>query len=165
MPESTDTIDELFSGFYPGSKVPIPAEVSRVAASTKRRTELTEALSPATWGSPVLKRIGGQPIMLYSIGGLARALGRTVSSLRAWESDGRLPRAPFALAGMVGPRGGTCSRRYYSELSITNAVELFEAAGFYDRPRIDWNSTEAEEFTTELTRRWQEEQASYTANN
>ena len=59
-------------------------------------------------GRPVAITIGadGTEVPLFTIGSLARALGRTPQTVRAWERDNYLPKPRWRKSGRSkGPRG------------------------------------------------------------
>lgn len=165
FPVPDDIIEEMFgeeARRYPGSKKTIPERVPEAAATQAAKgPSFDAAIDRQTWGTPVMKRAKGKPIELWTMGAIARAMGRSFDTMRQWEKNGRLPPAPFRFRVAKGPRGEPCYRRYYSERSIRAAIDCAEEAGFYETSRIDWSSERAQEFTTRLTGLWAAETSEY----
>jgi hypothetical protein len=73
---------------YPGRRKPINRGKKKAAEDTQ------------VWSAkPKEYAINGVPGLFYDIGDLAKALGYSVQSIRAWEAAGLFPQAPFR-----GPR-------------------------------------------------------------
>ena len=158
-----DLIGELFTTTYPGSKRVVRSILSTREAG--RMTAIQAHYEKAVWGQPTIKTIRGVRIELYSIGCFARALGRSLVTIRSWERLGRIPPAPYALPSTTaGPRGVSTKRRYYSEASIISALNAFSDAGLLDVRRIDWETPEARELTERISREWSLEIASFNAS-
>jgi hypothetical protein len=81
----SDPITESFSDLdYPGRRKPVNRGV------TKAEPEVRE------WDSkPLYYMVNGQKQEFFIIGHLAKALGYSVQSIRAWEDKGLLPRSPY----------------------------------------------------------------------
>lgn len=109
------------------------------------------------WGSPRIKTVRGVEFELYGVGSLARALGRTVSSMRLWERQGNLPPAPFIFRGRPGPRGNEGTRRYYSARSIEAAVKALHDEGLLTLRSIQWEDEDAKRAAAAIRAAWDAE--------
>ena len=152
----SDVIGELFEERYPGSKQKRKSLTSARYNPAGQIGGINQTYDTEAWGKPVQKTIRGNPIDLYSIGCFARAIDRSIPTIRKWERGGKIPKAPFVFAGNPGPRGNSVSRRYYSEQSIIAVLDAFRELGLTDI-FIDWSSPEAKAFTARVTKAWAEE--------
>lgn len=76
--------------------------------------------------------VNGKPIELFSVGHLAKALGRVPVTIRKWEKDGTIPKATFRKPS-DDPRG---QRRLYSRAQIEGLVKIAKEEGLLDdRPK------------------------------
>ncbi len=158
MPDGDDLIGEMFTDRYPGSKTIVRA----VATKEEKPMTIQAHYEKQVWGQPTIKTIRGVRTELYSAGCFARALGRSLVTIRSWERQGRIPKAPYALASTTaGPRGESVKRRYYTEASIVSALNAFSDAGLLDVRRIDWDSPEAIGVTARITLEWGNEIAAF----
>lgn len=95
-----------------------------------------------TGGRPFLIRIEGQVIEVVSIAGLARALGRSSQTIRRWERNGLIPRAPIWL-----PSDDIHAvRRLYPTSLVAQIAKITERkpCGSLERQRMvfdAWSST------------------------
>lgn len=65
---------------------------------------------------------------LYSIGELAKALGREVVTVRKWETDGTIPLPIYVKNGSDGKHG---RRRLYSAAQICGMVRIANEEGIH----------------------------------
>lgn len=151
-----DDVDAMLK--YPGSKRNLRSSFS----ATAKKDREVEANDRDVWGDPIIKYIGGEPVNLYTVGALARALGRSVNVIRVWEREGKIPPAPFMWRG-AGPRGQAGNRRYYQESSIQSAINAFHNAGILDEGRIDWSSEAAQEASAAIFAAWAAEVEQYSS--
>lgn len=157
----SDVIDGLFDARYPGSSQKRKSLLSgRSTTGAGNIGAIQQTYETEAWGKPVTKTIKGTPVDLYSIGCFARAIDRSIPTIRVWERKGRIPKAPYVFPGAPGPRGDSVSRRYYSEKSIVAVLDAFRDLGLTDI-FIDWSSPEAKQFTARVTQEWAEEVASW----
>ena len=84
--------------------------------------ELPYVRNPLEWTSPT-----GITTTLYPIGEVAHALGRTPTTIRAWEVGGVIPRTPF-----TDKRG----RRLYSAEHLEAIVKCAEKSRIRSGSRI-----------------------------
>ena len=82
---ASSSIEERFADLdYPGRRKPVNRERAPVAVET------------VVWDAkPVYYQVGGEKKEFFRISHLAKALGYSVQSVRAWETNGLLPRSPF----------------------------------------------------------------------
>lgn len=76
--------------------------------------------------------INGEPKVFFSIGELAKALGRRPVTIRMWESRGWIPKATYRTPKPKGaqiPDKSVQGRRLYSLEQVTFLVEAFETYG------------------------------------
>lgn len=85
--------------------------------------------------------INGETKVFFTIGELAKALGRRPVTIRMWESRGWLPKATYRTPkpkGVQIPDKSVQGRRLYSLEQVTFLVEAFETYGFStDNPKWD----------------------------
>lgn len=141
-----DFIDNTFAGldnYYPGSK-------------RKRREEKREEVSaPASWDStPYVKSLpDGTDMDFFTIGALAKALGRPIITIRHWIKSGYLPVSPYRLPAKVDVNGEErLGRRLYSRPMIEVAVTIFSKAGLLSVKRIQWPN---QELTSAIAEAWE----------
>jgi hypothetical protein len=79
-------------------------------------------------GNPRTFTAGGKQVEVFSVGDLARNLGRKAVSIRRWEHEGIIPLAPFFTRG-ADPRG---QRRYYSRAHVEGMVRIAREEGLLD---------------------------------
>ena len=82
---NTSTIEERFQDLdYPGRRKPV------------NRDKTAPPPEPALWDAkPVHYKIGGELQEFFTISHLAKALGYSVQSVRAWEAQSLLPRSQY----------------------------------------------------------------------
>jgi len=130
-----DFIDSTFADldvFYPGSK-------------RKRRDsapKTAEHVQMQNWDAkPQVKTLpNGRDVELFTVGSLAQALGRPFVSVRVWNDNGYLPKAPYRLPTKKNKHGEEHKgRRLYSRAMIEVAVDIFSKNGLLDVKRIEWS--------------------------
>jgi hypothetical protein len=127
-----DFIGDMFGEldvYYPGSK--------------RKRKEAPEIpVLDTDWEKDfVLKTLpNGREIEVYMLGSLAKALNRTIPTLRQWMDREKLPQSPYRLPSKLDKNGKVHEgRRLYSKAMVKVTVELFAKAGLLEIDRIDWN--------------------------
>lgn len=82
----------------------------------------------------------GQPVEFFTIGQVARAIGRTATTLRAWEDKGVLPESGYKTQAR-DPRG---VRRLYTRAQAEGVIRLAKECGVMDassrRPLHDFKT-------------------------
>jgi hypothetical protein len=101
---------------YPGRRPP------------KNRGAAPPPPPPAEWDAkPLSYRIQGEKQEFYTIGHVAKALGCSVQSVRAWEDKGLLPRSPYRSPRTVRPVAGGKSdkgKRLWTREQIEGILRL-----------------------------------------
>jgi hypothetical protein len=127
-----DFIDDMFGEldvYYPGSKRKRLQPVEKPALDTDWQKDSYKKTLP-----------NGREIEVYTLGSLAKALNRTIPTLRQWMQRGKLPQAPYRLPAKADKNGKVFEgRRLYSKEMVEVTVNLFLKAGLLDTDRIDWN--------------------------
>lgn len=112
--------------FYPGS---------RKLRGSVRNT----AAVPSSWDEkPLIKKLNGQEVEMYTVGALARAINKTVYSVRSYEANGYIPKTPYRLPSRIvngSPRPG---RRLYTREMITAVAKVLADNGLLEARRIEW---------------------------
>ena len=127
-----DFFEETFKGlddFYPGSK-------------RKRREPVVASVKVTSWEDEYFEKFlpNGRTVHMYTLGSLAKALGRSTKTLRFWMDDGKLPTSPYRLPSKVGKNGKEyAGRRLYSKAMVEATVEIFAKAGLLNTDRVDWS--------------------------
>lgn len=113
--------------YYPGSKV--PRKPLQPASPPVPPPELGEPYG----FYPVKGRAGVWP--MYTLGQLATALLRKPVTLRRWESQGLIPRAPYLVHGVSnldGTRDKRGDRRLYGLAHVQGIVDIAQEEGLLD---------------------------------
>lgn len=98
----TDQLAERFSDLdYPGRRKPVNRGDKPQAPP---ETQVWDA-------KPLYYLVNGEKCEFFIIGHLAKALGYSVQSIRAWEDKGLLPRSPFRSPRTKGPVAGGRSNK------------------------------------------------------
>lgn len=131
----TDFFDETFKeldNFYPGSR--------------RKRREPVKYIEPSfdasVWEDEYqIKHLpNGNPVQMYTIGSLAKALNRSVKTIRAWIDWGYFPPSPYRMPSVTSKKGKVyAGRRLYSKKMVEATVELFASAGILLPNRVDWS--------------------------
>jgi len=127
-----DFFEETFADldkYYPGSK-------------RKRREPVVSKKKENTdWEQDyILKYLpNGEQVEMYTLGSLAKALNRSVKTLRSWIELGHIPTSPYRMPTTTGKNGKEyAGRRLYSKKMVEAAIEIFESAGIMEVDRVDW---------------------------
>lgn len=140
-------IDQVFGDLYPGSR-----QRRRMVARP------AEVYEPSWDAVPTVKMYNGKPTEFYNIGALAKALGKSVVSVRLWERLGHIPAAPFRLPAHTTGQGKEISgRRLYSRELIEIVVDEFNKRGLIGKRRVDWKKHP--DLTIAIAERWQRSQS------
>jgi len=138
-------IEETFQGldqFYPGSK-------------RKRRDNNEKSVPTAntSWDAkPIVKAHGGVETQFFLPGALANALGKTSVTIRLWERQSYIPKAPFRLPGYVRAGKEMPGKRVYTRALIEITVEEFTKRNLLGAQRIEWSRHH--DLTVVLYERW-----------
>lgn len=130
---ASDFFDETFADldkFYPGSK--------------RKRREPVAPKAPVvtSWEDTYFEKTlpNGRQLQMYTLGSLAKALGRSTKTMRQWLDKGILPSSPYRLPSKQGANGKEyAGRRLYSKEMVEAAVVIFTNAGLMDTDRVDWS--------------------------
>jgi hypothetical protein len=111
-----------------------------------------------SWDStPIMKRLGGEEVEVFTIGALAKALEKSIISIRSWEKKGYIPRAPYRLRSksLNGQKVG--GNRVYTRVLIEIAIEEFSKRGLLGTARVEWS--QHEDLTIAILSRWKDQTA------
>lgn len=131
---TNDFIDKTFAdldAYYPGSK------------RKRREPPAPKVVEPSTWEDEYFEKYlpNGEKVQMYTLGSLAKALGRSTKGLRLWMEEGKFPTSPYRLPATTGKNGKEyAGRRLYSKRMVEAAVEIFQSAGLIGLDRIDWST-------------------------
>jgi hypothetical protein len=120
---TADPVTEKFQDLdYPGRRRPVNRD-------GKKRTIPKQQV----WdGHPVFYMVNGNRQEFFTIGHLAKALGYSQQSIRAWEATGLLPksgiRSPKARKPMAGGRS-TKGKRLWTREQIDGILRIAQAEG------------------------------------
>lgn len=142
-----DPVLQLLEEYYPGSKQ------RRKALAEAPKHKLREDTQETWYASPFMKTLGGVETEMFTIGSLAKALGRPIATLRLWMKRGYLPSSPYRLKSSVVSGKVVPGRRLYTRPMIEGAVEAFTSRGLLNRARIDWQNHS--DLTLDITASWQ----------
>lgn len=108
---------------YPGSK---QKRVDFRAAAKERREKAQEAVS---WDAkPIKKSIRGVDLDLFTIGPLAKALGKKPVTIRRWIDMGWLPKARYRTPPVKNTRGDA-GRRLWTREQVELIVRIATEEG------------------------------------
>lgn len=118
-----DRIEELFGEVrhYPGSKREIP---DRSVTKKKARPVVAEG----AWDEHPLIHGG---VEYFTLGKLAKALGRAPDTLREWEEHGVIPKARYRTAASNSLK----ARRLYTRAQVEGIARLAQEEGLMDGKR------------------------------
>lgn len=128
-----DLFDETFAGlenFYPGSK------------RKRREPEKPKEKIATHWEQDYIKKYlpNGEQVEMYTLGSLAKAINRSVKTLRAWIDAGHIPTSPYRMPSTVSAKGKEyAGRRLYSKRMVEAVVDIFESAGLISADRVEWS--------------------------
>ena len=134
----------LIDGFYPGSKTPRQAPIF-----------VDREVSDEPWDAdPIIRTVRGKEMEFFSIGALAKCLGRSIVGIRLWERKGRIPTAPYRMPDHAGGKGD----RLYTREIIEATYHEFAIRGLIapvgmEPPRVRWAKQHAD-LTARLVEVW-----------
>lgn len=124
--------------FYPGSK-----RQKRSYEGQNKEMVAKDPVEDLYLGKPKTFLLNGQPVELYPLGALARALNRSTVTVRKWEQEGILPTSPYIMPSH-DPRG---QRRLYTREQIESLRTVAEEEGLLEpNARGKWKSIEQTQF-------------------
>jgi hypothetical protein len=144
-----DEIAKAFSGleYKPGSK-----QKRRTTNPTVKKRKTYE---DSAWDAePIMKSLGGKEVEVFTIGALAKALEKSIISIRSWEKKGYIPQAPYRLRSksLNGQKVG--GNRVYTRALIEIAIEEFSKRKLLGTARVEWS--QQKDLTIAITSRWSE---------
>jgi hypothetical protein len=138
--------------YYPGSRQ------KRRESKEMRRERLTDerrqTRDDEEWDAHPVKDkvhpVTKQPMELFTVGALAKALLRDAVTMRAWLRKGWMPQATFQTKPVYGSRGNA-GRRLWTRTQIEGIVKIAREEGLLDErpPRIQTTN-----FTARVKAAW-----------
>jgi hypothetical protein len=138
--------------FYPGSKQ--KRRESQEMKHDRLVEERRQAREDEGWDAHPIKDkihpVTKQPMELFTVGALAKALQRNSVTMRTWIRKGWLPRAMFQTKPVYGSRGDA-GRRLWTRAQIEGIVAIAREEGLLGEkpPRIQTTN-----FTHRVTAAW-----------
>lgn len=86
--------------------------------------------------------INGVEVQMFTVGGLAQALGKKATTIRAWEHRGWIPKAQYRTPKPRGPQipeKTSRGRRLYTLEQVEFLLEAAERFNIDDKNNNDWN--------------------------
>lgn len=131
--------------FYPGSSKAIVRHPNRSAPHPKRRGT---GVDPEWDANPRIYPTPEGPTEFFTLGQLARALGRQSVTIRKWEREGIIPKAQYQVPGRNNdPRG---RRRLYTRKQVEGIVRIAEEEGLFANTRKPFEETRFRERVLDL---------------
>lgn len=125
---------EMFNNLpdYPGGRKP------------KNRGTKVKAIAEDRYNGAKPKKyiINGQELLMFTIGDLAKAIGKRPSTLRVWEHHGWLPKAKYRTPKPVKqqiPEKTSQGRRLYSLEQVEFLLEAMSRFNVREVNHGDWN--------------------------
>ncbi len=117
---------------YPGGRKP------------KNRDDSVKAKAEDRYNGAKAKKyvIGGQEMYMFTIGELAKAIGKRPSTLRVWEHNGWLPKAKYRTPKPKKqqiPEKSSKGRRLYSVEQVEFLLEAMERFNIHEVNHGDWD--------------------------
>jgi hypothetical protein len=116
-------IKEETPEFYPGSTKAIVRHPNRVEAPRRRGT----GVDPDWDAKPRIYPTEDGPTEFFTLGQLAKALGRQSVTIRKWEREGIIPKALYQVPGRNNSPHGR--RRLYTRRQVEGMVRIAEEEG------------------------------------
>lgn len=141
---SEDEILKAFKGLenVPGSK---QARRAQSVTPQKVRKESWDA-------NPIMKTVNGVETEFFPISALAEALGKSVVTVRQWETRGYIPQSPYRLRQKVLNGKKTAGNRVYTRELVEAVIDEFKKRGLLGKARVEWK--ENSDLTTAIYSRW-----------
>lgn len=128
--------------FYPGSNRKVKQYNSAVYQPVVEE-------EPLDLGKPQIFLSGGQPIELFGVGALAKALNRQSVTIRKWETENVIPISPF-VSKSKDPRG---QRRLYTKAQIEGLRDAAREEGLLEpNAKGKWRAIENTDFRKKAIR-------------
>lgn len=112
---------------------------------------------------PTIRTLNGIETELFTVGALAKALEKSIVTIRLWEKNGYIPIAPYRLRSKELNGQKVQGNRVYTRALIEIAVEEFEKRGLIGSARVEWK--QLSDLTDVLVYRWREAVASAKTSN
>jgi hypothetical protein len=149
---SEEDILKAFEGLdrVPGSKQ--KRRESTPVAEKRRKQAFGESNG---WDErPIIKRLGGKDVEVFTIGALSAALEKQIVTIRLWEKKGFIPMAPYRLRSKQLNGKKVNGNRVYTRALIEVAIKEFAQRGLLGSARVEWKHHE--DLTQSLVRQWKE---------
>lgn len=117
---------------YPGGRIPKNRETKVKAVAEDRYNG----------AKPKKYMINGQQMLMFTVGDLAKAIGKRPSTLRVWEHRGWLPKAKYRTPKPVRqqiPEKTSKGRRLYSLDQVEFLMEAMHRFNIYEINHGDWD--------------------------
>lgn len=132
----TDTTEDFFADldqFYPGSK--------RKRRDPDVSPGRAKRPGPSEWDAvSYRKKVNGKEVEFFTIGALAKALGKSEVSIRSWQSKGYMPNTPYRLPAREVNGRTIAGRRLFTRSMIESAITAFAARDLLDTARVEWKN-------------------------
>lgn len=118
--------------YWPGSTPP----KSKSPAARKMAVEELQGARSTVY------HVNGESVEMFTIGELARALGRKPVTIRKWELQGWIPRANFRTPAPQGsqiPDRPSKGRRLYTRQQVEFLVKAVSMFNLEDKTSTDWD--------------------------
>ncbi len=118
----------------------------------KRRPKEVVEEEDEWYSKPLIKTVKGKQMEFYYIGDLARALGKSVKTVRYWEQKAFIPRSPYRLPGYMRGTKKIGGKRLLTKELIDVTVDEFSKRGLLGKARVDWKLHD--DLTIALVEKW-----------
>ena len=144
--------DEILAAFADLEYKPGSKQKRRSDSPTAKKRRVVEEDS---WdANPIVKTLGGKETEVFTIGSMAKALEKSIISIRSWEKKGYLPRAPYRLRSKTLNGQKVSGNRVYTRALIEIAIEEFSRRGLLGTARVEWS--QHTDLTDAIVSRWKE---------
>jgi hypothetical protein len=129
--------DELLTAFADLEYKPGSRQKRRADSPTAQKRRAT---AETDWdANPVVKTLGGKETEVFTIGAMAKALEKSIISIRSWEKKGYIPRAPYRLRSKTLNGQKVSGNRVYTRELIEITIDEFSKRGLLGTARVEWS--------------------------
>jgi hypothetical protein len=144
--------DEVLKAFQDLEYKPGSRQKRRSESATPKKRRAVE--EDAWDANPIIKTLNGKETEVFTIGAMAKALEKSIISIRSWEKKGYLPRAPYRLRSKTLNGQKVSGNRVYTRRLIEIAVEEFSKRGLLGTARVEWS--QHTDLTHAIVSRWKD---------